>query len=82
MKASGWSSSTVSPRSTVIRRTMPETWAAMTCSIFIASMTRTCSPWRTAAPSATVTLTMVPCMGAGSGTVFSGPVTSDGDAVS
>ncbi len=36
----------------------------MTCSIFIALMTKSCWPARTRSPSATSTLTMVPCIGA------------------
>ena len=72
MKARAWPSKTVSPRVTAIARTIPLTRAWITCSIFIASMTSTSSPARTVSPSRTVTLTIVPCMGAGTGTQLSG----------
>ena len=73
MKARAWPSKTVSPRVTAIARTIPLTRAWITCSIFIASMTSTSSPARTVSPSRTVTLTIVPCMGAGTGTCSPAP---------
>src|SRR5215207_10357990 len=54
---------TVAP--TCARRllTVPARWAVSGCSIFIASSTTTRSPACTASPSATATLTIVPCIG-------------------
>ena len=49
-KASGWPSKTVSPTATVIWRTTPETSAAITCSIFMASMIISAWPARTSSP--------------------------------
>ena len=48
----------------------------MTCSIFIASTTATCWPWRTASPSFTSIATMVPWMGDATPTEPSGPARS------
>ncbi len=78
MNTSGWPSTTVSPGATAIARTMPLARAATTCSIFIASITRTSAPARTDWPSRTATLTMVPCIGATTATVFSGPAMAGG----
>jgi len=44
--------------------------------IFIASITNSCWPWRTSSPSRTSIETIVPCMGAATATVFSGPMIS------
>ena len=69
-----------SPSATVTPRTMPETVALITCSIFIASITATCWPAWTVSPSATSTDTTVPWMGAGNPTEPSGPVRSGAEA--
>ena len=50
--------------------------ARMTCSIFIASMTKSCWPRCTASPSRTSIETIVPCIGAATATVPSGPAMS------
>ena len=57
-------------------RTMPEHAATTLCCIFIASSTSTSWPASTVAPSSTLNDTTVPCMGARSGTVPSGPMAS------
>ena len=44
-------------------RTMPLRWAAIGCSIFMASMTTIWSPSLTSSPSTTLTLMIVPCIG-------------------
>ena len=75
-KASGCPSKIASPLATVMRRTIPLLSAAMTCSIFIASMTNSCWPRCTRSPSLTSTETIVPCIGASIATVFSGAVMS------
>ena len=54
-------------------RTTPPPGAATRCSIFIASRTAICWPGRTASPSATSIDTTVPCKGAQTATVPSGP---------
>ena len=48
----------------------------MTCSIFIASTTATCWPWRTSSPTATLMATMVPWMGDATPAEPSGPIMS------
>src|SRR5690606_1075655 len=55
---------TVAPATAVSPTTVPSLWAAIGCSIFIASRTRTVSPLTTSWPSTTVTLTIVACIGA------------------
>ena len=52
--------------------------AAMTCSIFIASITASCAPRRTAAPSSTASDTIVPCSGALTASMPSGSVSAGG----
>ena len=55
---------TVSPTAAVRPVTVPDLWAVIGCSIFIASSTTTRSPASTCWPSSTAILTIVPCMGA------------------
>jgi hypothetical protein len=55
---------TVSPAATRTSFTVPAFSALMWFSIFIASSTSTDCPSSTASPSATSTLTIVPCIGA------------------
>ena len=54
---------------------MPVTVEVTTCSIFIASITATCWPPATGSPSATASETIVPCSGAATAMLLSGPVT-------
>ncbi len=56
-----------------MRRTVPLTCAAISCSIFMASSTTTGCPARTTSPSFTASMTTVPCMLPLSGVVPSGP---------
>ena len=51
-----------------LRRTSPATTAAMTCSIFMASITTSAWPACTRSPATDSQLTMVPCMGAATAT--------------
>ena len=60
-------------------RTTPGAPAVTTCCIFIASSTSTSWPASTVAPGATLRATMVPCIGARSAIVPSGPATSSGE---
>ena len=70
-------SNTVSPGRTSTRSTTPATSAAMTCSIFIASITNSCCPRRTRSPTATSMLTIVPCIGARTTAAPSGSIVHD-----
>ena len=54
------------PSATFRAVTLPERWAVISFSIFIASITQIRSPSETSAPSATATLSTVPCSGEGS----------------
>ena len=54
------------PSATFRAVTLPERWAVISFSIFIASITQIRSPSATSAPSATATLRTVPCSGEGS----------------
>ena len=76
MKASGCPSKTASRSATVICRTMPLVARWMTCSIFIASITKSCWPGAPRSPSRTSIETIVPCIGALTATVPSGAVIS------
>ena len=53
---------------------MPPWGAVITCSIFIASTTAICWPWRTSSPTATSMATMVPWIGEATPAEPSGPV--------
>ena len=55
-------------------RTMPPCGAVITCSIFMASTTAICWPWRTSSPMATSMATMVPWIGEATPAEPSGPV--------
>ena len=57
---------TESPSETFSSSTLPERWAAISFSIFIASITQIRSPSETSAPFSTATLKTVPCSGEGS----------------
>ena len=66
----------MSPAATFTSRTTPPASAAITCSIFMDSMIISACPARTVSPAVTDTLTSVPCSGARSGFVPSGPSAS------
>ena len=57
---------TAAPSATLREVTLPERWAAISFSIFIASITQIRSPSATSAPCSTATLSTVPCSGEGS----------------
>ena len=57
---------TAAPSATLRAVTLPERWAVISFSIFIASITQIRSPSSTSAPSSTATLSTVPCSGEGS----------------
>ena len=56
---------TAAPSATLRVVTLPARWAAISFSIFIASITQTRSPSSTSAPCSTATLKTVPCSGEG-----------------
>src|SRR5690606_38830497 len=65
------------PTAALSLRTTPSRCATSGCSIFIASRTTTRSPCATRAPSATATLTIVPCIGEVSPTPFAGATAAE-----